>query len=44
MFQHQDAIFTGLITNKGLFVQYVLQLSVALTFIIIIKNLKKLQF
>jgi len=38
MFQHQGATFTGFIKNKGPYVQYVLQVVGALTFIKRIRN------
>ena len=41
MFQHQGAIFTRFIKNRGSFVQHVLQVPVTLA---VIKNLKILQF
>ena len=40
MFQHQGAIFTRFIKNRGSFVQHVLQMPVTLA---VIKNLKILQ-
>jgi len=38
MFQHQGAIFTAFIKNKGPYVQYVPQAVVTLTFIVRIKS------
>jgi len=43
-FQHQGALFTGFTNNKGSYVQHILQVPVALIFIIRIKSLRKLKF
>jgi len=44
MFQHQGAIFSVFIKNKEPYVQHVLQVVVALTFIVRIKSPIMLKF